>query len=59
MRYKEHTLIKLEAQITKLKTLQRQISNADISGDDAIKFIDSITKEIELVVERLGLEPNE
>jgi hypothetical protein len=59
MRYKEHTLSKLEAQATKLKTLQRQISNADISGPDAIKFIESIVKEIELVVERLGLEPNE
>ena len=59
MRYKEHTLNKLEAQATKLRTLQRQISNTDISGADAIKFIDSIIKEIELVVERLGLEPNE
>jgi hypothetical protein len=59
MRYKEHTIRKLEAQATKLKTLQRAISNADISGPDAIQFINQIIKEIELVVERLGLESNE
>lgn len=59
MRYKEHTLNKLEAQATKLRTLQRRISNTDISGEEAINFIESIIKDIELVTERLGLEPNE
>jgi hypothetical protein len=59
MRYKEHTVRKLEGQITKLKTLQRAINNADISGPAAIQSIDTIVKEIELIVERLELEPNE
>jgi hypothetical protein len=59
MRYKEHTLTKLDAQTTKLKTLQRAIRNADISGDEAIKLLEAIIKEIEFVVERLELEPNE
>jgi hypothetical protein len=59
MRYKEHTVRKLEAQATKLKTLQRSISNADISGVEAVQFLSLIIKEIESVVERLGLEPNE
>jgi len=59
MRYKEHTLNKLEAQATKLKTLQRVISNNDISAKDAIDFLANVIKEIDFVVERLGLEPNE
>jgi hypothetical protein len=59
MRYKEHTVRKLEAQATKLKTLQRSISNSDISGAEAVQFLSLIIKEIESVVERLGLEPNE
>jgi hypothetical protein len=59
MRYKEQTLRKLEAQSTKLTTLERAISNTDISGADAIIQIQSIRKEIDLVVERLGLESDE
>lgn len=59
MRYKEHTVRKLEAQATKLKTLQRAIQNSDISGNDAVNFLAQVIKEIELVVERLELEPNE
>ena len=59
MRYKEHTVRKLEAQATKLKTLQRVISNKDISGQDAIQLLAQIIKDIEAVVERLELEPNE
>jgi len=59
MRYKEQTLRKLEAQSTKLTTLERAISNTDISGADAIIQIQSIRKEIDLVVERLGLEADE
>jgi hypothetical protein len=59
MRYKEQTLRKLEAQSTKLATLERAISNTDISGADAIKFIQDIRKDIDLVVERLGLEADE
>ena len=59
MRYKEHTVRKLEAQATKLKTLQRAISNSDISGQQAVEFIDAVVKEIVFVVERLELESNE
>lgn len=59
MRYKEHTVRKLEAQATKLKTLQRAIQNSDISGNDAVQFLTQVIKEIEFVVERLELESNE
>ena len=59
MRYKEHTVRKLESQATKLKTLQRAISNSDISGQQAVEFIDAVVKEIVFVVERLELESNE
>jgi hypothetical protein len=59
MRYKESTLSKLEAQSMKLKTLQRAIENADMSAKEAILFINQIISEIDNVVERLGLEPNE
>jgi hypothetical protein len=59
MRYKEHTVRKLEAQATKLKTLQRSINNSDISGVEAVQFLEIIIKDIQAVVERLELEPNE
>lgn len=59
MRYKEHTVRKLEAQSMKLKTLQRAIQNSDISGADAVQFLTQVIKEIEFVVERLELESNE
>ena len=59
MRYKEHTVRKLEAQATKLKTLQRQINNSDISGAEAVQFLEMIIKDINSVTERLELEPNE
>ena len=59
MRYQEHTVRKLEAQSTKLKTLQRAIQNSDISAADAVQFIEQTIKEINLVVERLELESNE
>ena len=59
MRHKRFTLEKLEAQHTKLNTLKKRIANADISGPEAIKFIEVIQKELEYVAERLGLESDE
>jgi Asp-tRNA(Asn)/Glu-tRNA(Gln) amidotransferase B subunit len=59
MRYKESTLRKLEAQSMKLKTLQRAIEQNQFTGKQAVEFIEFIIKEIDTVVERLGLEPNE
>ena len=59
MRYKEHTIRKLEAQAQKLKSLQRAIQGKALTGQSAIDQINVIIKEIELVVERLELEPNE
>jgi N-acetylglucosamine kinase-like BadF-type ATPase len=59
MRYKEHTVRKLEAQATKIKTLQRSIQTATVTGENAIEILEDICKEIERVVERLELEPNE
>lgn len=59
MRYKEATITKLEAQSMKLKTLQRAINNSDMSGKQCIEFLELIIKDLNFVVERLGLEPNE
>ena len=58
MRYKEHTITKLEAQAMKLKTLQRAINNSDMTGKQCIDFLEQVIKDINFVVERLGLEPN-
>lgn len=59
MRYKQHTVQKVEAQAQKLRTLQRAIQNNQMTGTQAIEFIDKIIKELEAVAERLELEPNE
>lgn len=59
MRYKGHTINKLEGQVSKLKTLQRQIEMAAISGPDAVRQIEAVVKELNNVIERLDLEPNE
>lgn len=59
MRYKEHTIRKLDAQSTKLQSLQRAIQQRTMTGDQAIEFLNTIIKEINLIVERLELESNE
>jgi len=59
MRYKGHTINKLEGQVSKLKTLQRQIEMGSISGPDALRQLDSVIKELTNIIERLDLEPNE
>jgi 2-methylisocitrate lyase-like PEP mutase family enzyme len=59
MRYKQHTLTKIEAQVTKLRTIQRAISNSDITATATIDRLEVICKELELIIERLDLEPNE
>lgn len=59
MRYKQHTLTKIEAQVTKLRTIQRAISNSDITAAATINRLEVICKELELIIERLDLEPNE
>jgi hypothetical protein len=59
MRNKRNTVEKLDAQVTKLNTLKKRITNADISGPEAIKFIETIQKDLLFVVERLELERDE
>lgn len=59
MRYKEHTVRKLEAQATKLRTLQKMINMSTLTGQQAIDFISPIIKEVEEVVGRLMLESDE
>jgi len=59
MRYKEHTLRKLEAQSNKLESLQKAIEGNNVSAKDAVRMISEIRKEVNLVVERIELEPNE
>lgn len=58
MRHKEHTLRKLEAQSNKLESIQKSIEGNAISARDAVRMISEIKKEIDLVVERIELEPN-
>jgi hypothetical protein len=58
MRHKEHTLRKLEAQSNKLESIQKSIEGNTISARDAVRMISEIKKEIDLVVERIELEPN-
>jgi hypothetical protein len=59
MRYKEPTIRKLDAQSAKLQSLQRSIQQRNITGEQAIEFLNTIIKEINLIVERLELESNE
>ena len=59
MRYKEHTIRKIEAQTFKLQSLQRAIAMKSMSGNEAINFIESIVKDLKVIVDRLELEPNE
>jgi hypothetical protein len=59
MRYKEHTVRKLEAQATKLRTLQKMINMTSITGADAIAFLAQIIKELDEITARLMLERDE
>ena len=59
MRNKRNTIEKLEAQATKLNTLKKRIENSDVSGVEAIKFLESINKDLMYIVERLELEHDE
>jgi hypothetical protein len=59
MRYKQHTLTKLDAQVTKLRTIQRALANSDITAAAVIERLDIVCKELDLISERLNLESNE
>jgi hypothetical protein len=59
MRYKEHTINKVSAQAMKLESLKRGIETTTVTGPDAVDFLAGIIKELQLVCERLELEPNE
>lgn len=59
MKNKFHSLNKLDAQVQKLRFLQRQIESGLISGPDAITHLEQIARTLESLHERLDLEPNE
>jgi hypothetical protein len=59
MRYKEHTVNKLDAQAMKIESLKRAIESGTMSVHDVLNFLEGVRKELKLVVERLELEPNE
>lgn len=59
MRYKEHTVRKLEAQSTKLRTLQKMINMSSLTGQEAINFLTQVIKEIDEVTARLMLESDD
>lgn len=59
MRYKEHTISKIDAQAMKLESLIRGIQSNTMQGHEVVSFLTSVVKELKLVVERLELEPNQ
>jgi len=59
MKNKFHSLNKLDAQVQKLRFIQRLIEVGRISGPDAITSLEQIARELESLHERLDLEPNE
>lgn len=59
MKNKYHTLNKLDAQVHKIRFLQRQIEAGLINGPDAIANLEQIARTLESLHERLDLEPNE
>ena len=59
MKNKYHSLNKLDAQVHKLRFLQRQIESGLISGPAAIAHLELIARALESLHERLDLEPNE
>ena len=59
MRYKEHTISKVEGQIQKLESIQRGMEGRMISATDALEILRSVIKELKLVSERLQLEHDE
>ncbi len=59
MKNKYHTLNKLDAQVQKLRFIQRQIEAGLINGPDAVAHLEQIARTLESLHERLDLEPNE
>ena len=59
MRYKEHTINKVEGQIQKLESIQRGMEARIITAPDALNILKTVIKELKTVTERLQLEPNE
>lgn len=59
MRYKEHTIQKIEGQVMKLNSIQRGLEQKSITAEQVLEMINSISKELKLIAERLMLEPNE
>lgn len=59
MKNKYHSLNVLDAQVQKLRFLQRQIEVGRINGPNAIAQLEQIARTLELLHERLDLEPNE
>lgn len=59
MRYKEHTIRKIEGQVMKLESIQKGLEQSNITAEQVLEMVKNITKELKLTVERLDLEPNE
>lgn len=59
MRYKEHTIRKIEGQVMKLESIQKGLEQSNITAEQVLEMVKNITKELKLTIERLDLEPNE
>lgn len=59
MRYKEHTIRKIEGQVMKLESIQKGLEQSNITAAQVLEMVKGISKELKLTIERLDLEPNE
>ena len=59
MRYKQSTIEKVDAQINKLKSLQRGIITQSVTIAYVDDQLNQIIRDLGFVSERLSLEPNE
>jgi len=59
MRHKSFVITRIEAQQNLIQSLKKSMESRMISQEEAFRMLDNINKNLELVVERLGLESDE
>ena len=59
MRQKSFVITRIEAQQNLIQSLKKSMESRMISQEEAFRMLDNINKNLELVVERLGLESDE
>ena len=59
MRHKEFVITRIEAQMNLLENLKKVLDGNVISKPEALQMLTNIHRNLEAVVERIDLEPNE